>query len=93
LSGFGMRSKALRDLARVARKRCDQGMSVAEALEPGQLKRFYQSIARSEERHYELFLALAEHYLEPGMVQQRWDELLDIEADIIRTLPIRAALH
>jgi tRNA-(ms[2]io[6]A)-hydroxylase len=66
---------------------------VANALEAGAMKKFYQSIARSEERHYELFLALAEHYLEPGMVQQRWDELLDIEADIIRTLPIRAALH
>ena len=33
---------------------------VAGALEPGGLKTFYQSIARSEERHYELFLELAE---------------------------------
>ncbi len=66
---------------------------VANALETGAMKKFYQSIARSEERHYELFLELAEHYLEPGMVQQRWDELLDIEADIVQALPIRAALH
>lgn len=66
---------------------------VADALEGGALKKFYQSIARSEERHYELFLELAEHYLEPAMVQQRWDELLDIEAAIVQAQPIRAALH
>ena len=66
---------------------------VAEALEPGQLKRFYQSIARSEERHYELFLDLANTYLPEEVVADRWEELLDIEAQIVANLPIRAALH
>jgi tRNA-(ms[2]io[6]A)-hydroxylase len=66
---------------------------VAAALPSGFLKRFYQSIARSEERHYELFLKLARTYIEQGMVEQRWNELLDIEAAIVRRLPIRAALH
>ncbi len=66
---------------------------VAEALDPGQLKRFYQSIARSEERHYELFLDLANTYLPQDMVSDRWEELLDIEAQIVANLPIRAALH
>jgi tRNA-(ms[2]io[6]A)-hydroxylase len=66
---------------------------VAEALEPGPLKKFYQSIARSEERHYELFLTLAQHYFDRDMIAQRWDELLDIEAGIVADLPLRAALH
>ena len=66
---------------------------VAEALQPGPLKQFYQSIARSEERHYELFLDLANQYLDREAVQARWDELLDIEAAIVEALPIRAALH
>ena len=66
---------------------------VAEALEEGPLKKFYQSIARSEERHYELFLELAQKYLPAPMIEQRWEELLDIEAGIIANLPIRAALH
>ena len=66
---------------------------VAQALEPGPLKKFYQSIARSEERHFELFLALARQYLAHDMVEQRWQELLDIEAAIVAALPIRAALH
>ena len=66
---------------------------VADALEPSGLKKFYQSIARSEERHFELFLALAEKYIAKPIVEQRWNELLDIEAGIVASLPIRAALH
>ncbi|MDE0951897.1 MAG: tRNA-(ms[2]io[6]A)-hydroxylase [Halioglobus sp.] len=66
---------------------------VANALEPGPLKKFYQSIARSEERHYELFLDLAKKYLPDDMIDHRWKELLDIEAKIVVDLPIRAALH
>ena len=66
---------------------------VAEALQPGPLQKFYQSIARSEERHYELFLDLARQYLDAEVVAQRWQELLEFEAGIVRGLPIRAALH
>jgi len=66
---------------------------VATALPPGALKKFYQSIARSEERHYELFLTLARQYLQPAMIASRWEELLDIEARIVAALPIQAALH
>ncbi len=66
---------------------------VAQALEAGPLKKFYQSIARSEERHYELFLELAHTYLPAPMIEQRWDELLDVEATIAANLPVRAALH
>lgn len=66
---------------------------VGDALDDPALKNFYQSIARSEQRHYELFLDLAKHYIDAGAVEKRWHELLDIEADIVRGLPIQAALH
>lgn len=66
---------------------------VAAALPPGALKKFYLSIARSEERHYELFLNLAGKYLDAQVIATRWDELLDIEAGIVAALPIQAALH
>ena len=66
---------------------------VADALEPGALKKFYRSIARSEARHYALFLRLARTYLDHDAVQQRWHELLDIERNIVAAMPIRPALH
>ncbi len=66
---------------------------VAEGLEEPAIKRFYQSIARSEERHYTLFLELAAMYFSKEAIEQRWSELLDIEAAIVERLPLRAALH
>jgi tRNA-(ms[2]io[6]A)-hydroxylase len=66
---------------------------VAQGLEEPAIKRFYQSIARSEERHYALFLELAGKYFEQDTIAQRWDELLAIEAGIVERLPLRAALH
>jgi tRNA-(ms[2]io[6]A)-hydroxylase len=66
---------------------------VAQGLEEPAIKRFYQSIARSEERHYTLFLELAGKYFEQDTIAQRWDELLAIEAGIVERLPLRAALH
>jgi tRNA-(ms[2]io[6]A)-hydroxylase len=66
---------------------------VAAALAPGPLKNFYRTLARSEERHYTLFLGLAEKYLDGATIERRRDELLDLEAEIVARLPIRAALH
>ena len=66
---------------------------VAEALEPGDLKTFYRSIARSEERHYTLFLRLAAQYFSQDEIAQRWQELREAESNIISSLPIRPLLH
>jgi len=66
---------------------------VADALPPGKLKRFYRSITRSEKGHEELFIQLAELYFDPPEIRSRLDELLIFEADIVRDLPIRPALH
>lgn len=66
---------------------------IAEALPEGDLKRFYQSITRSEQAHQGLFLQLARQYFADDAVYQRLDTLLDAEAAIVRKLAIRPALH
>jgi tRNA-(ms[2]io[6]A)-hydroxylase len=66
---------------------------VAEALPEGDLKRFYQSIARSEEAHQSLFTDLAKKYFNQTDLAARLDELLTAEADIMSEQPFRAALH
>jgi tRNA-(ms[2]io[6]A)-hydroxylase len=66
---------------------------VAEALPPGALQRFYQAITRSEEEHQGLFVELAELYFDPADVRSRLNELLVVEADIVKELPLRPALH
>lgn len=72
---------------------CERFGLVADALQDGALKRFYSGIARSEQRHLSLFDTLAKHYFNSAEVDERTDTLLDIEAEIIASLPICAALH
>lgn len=66
---------------------------VADALPEGRLKQMYKAITNSEKRHYSLFIELAYEYFDKDEVDQRADELLDIEADIVANLPIHAKLH
>jgi tRNA-(ms[2]io[6]A)-hydroxylase len=66
---------------------------IADALPAGQLKRFYRSITRSETEHQGLFITLAELYFDSTTIGARLDDLLLIEAEIVRKLPVRVALH
>ena len=72
---------------------CERFGLVATALPPGDLKRFYEKIERSEARHRGLFLDLAGEYFDPAQISPRLDELLDEEAQILERLPLRPALH
>ncbi len=72
---------------------CERFGLVGEALPAGRLQDFYRLIARSEAKHHTLFTDLAALYFPAATIQQRLDELLDIEAAIASGLPVRAALH
>jgi len=66
---------------------------VADALPAGALQRFYHSITQSEEGHQALFIELADLYFDPLLIRSRLNELLEIEAGIVESLPLRPALH
>ncbi len=66
---------------------------VADALSSGPEKQFYRAITRSEGRHLDLFYNFALEYFEPALVRRRTLDLLNIEANILESLPLRAALH
>ncbi len=72
---------------------CERFGLVAQGLEPGPLKEFYLDITRSEARHQGLFLRMAKRFFEDSVIQPRLEELLDHEAELIKQLPIRSALH
>ena len=72
---------------------CERFGLVAEALPSGELREFYREITRSEARHHGLFVRLAREYASGKTVAERLSELLDAEAQIVGTLPLRPALH
>ncbi|MDN3652581.1 tRNA-(ms[2]io[6]A)-hydroxylase [Thalassotalea ponticola] len=66
---------------------------IAEALPEGRDKKFYDDIAKSEEKHKNLFVELALEYFPEDEVYSRLEEILIAEAEICEKLPFRAALH
>lgn len=72
---------------------CERFGLVEKALPEGSMKDFYAAITRSEDKHQGLFLDLAEEYFASTVVDQRLSELLDLEAELVASLPHRAALH
>ena len=72
---------------------CERFGLVAQALPEGKLKSFYDAITKSEAKHHELFTDLAVQYFDRDTVKERLEEILIVEADIIRQLPHRACLH
>lgn len=72
---------------------CERFALVADALPPGELKDMYVDLTRAEARHHGLFVQLARRLFDDGLVRARLGELLDAEADIVASLPFRAAVH
>ena len=70
-----------------------QALPAGDSPEQRALKTFYVAITRSEDRHQDLFLRLAENYFPVETVTNRLEEILDFEAKLVASLPFRPALH
>jgi tRNA-(ms[2]io[6]A)-hydroxylase len=65
---------------------------LAEGLADAELRKFYAGLQRAEARHHAVYLQLARDAFDDGRVDERLDALLDIEADVARSQPLRATL-
>lgn len=72
---------------------CERLALLADGLEDAQLKRFYGELARSEDGHQRLFLRLARAVASPDEVTARLEVLSRVEAELVESLPLRAAVH
>jgi tRNA-(ms[2]io[6]A)-hydroxylase len=74
---------------------CERLFMVAEALkqQDSPLAEPYLELARAEARHHGLFFRLARAYFEEPTIDERAATLLDYEAELVRGLPHRAAVH
>ena len=77
----------------VERRGAERFGLIANALADPELKRFYQSITQSEERHWTGFVELASSHCLEQLVIPRLEELFAEEAKIMHSTPIRPALH
>ena len=57
------------------------------------MAKLYRGLWASEHGHYRTFLQLAEQIQPADAVAQRWDEMLESEAEIIRRQPPGPRMH
>lgn len=67
----------------------ERGLAESDA----QLASFYEQLAEAEWRHWELFRDLAIDCLPRRRVEKRLAEVAEIEADVVRTLPLLPRMH
>jgi tRNA-(ms[2]io[6]A)-hydroxylase len=75
--------------ALIEARSCERFKLLSEHIADDSLKKFYYELMVSEAGHYTTFLELAKEYMPEEEVKQRWQELLEAEADIIQHLEVR----
>ncbi len=76
--------------ALIEARSCERFKLLSKEIQDPELKKFYYELMVSEAGHYKNFLRLAKTYLDENLVMKRWKEWLQIEAEIIRNLEVRA---
>ena len=72
---------------------CERFALLSNALEDEELRAFYAELATSEARHRALFVDVAREIFPEERIQNRLQTLLRHEAEVVRTIPLRAAVH
>ena len=76
--------------ALIEARSCERFKLLSNKIEDEDLSKFYYELMISEAGHYRNFLDLAKEYMPADVVDQRWKELLQIEANIMKNLDIRS---
>jgi len=76
--------------ALIEARSCERFRLLWKEIKDEELSNFYYELMVSEAGHYKNFLALAKAYHNPEEVHMRWHELLTLEAEIMKSLQLRA---
>ena len=75
--------------ALIEARSCERFRLLWKEIQDPELSQFYYELMVSEAGHYKNFLALAKEYMESGLVEARWREILVQEAKIVAGIKIR----
>lgn len=79
--------------ALIEARSCERFRLLSENLEDKELAEFYRSLMVSEANHYTMFLNFARKYGDRKEVDQKWQNLLDFEAEIMKDLGRKETMH
>lgn len=72
---------------------CERFRLLSEELQDKELAEFYRKLMVSEANHYTMFLGFARLYGNRKEVDQKWQELLTFEAEIMKDLGKNETIH
>ena len=79
--------------ALIEARSCERFRLLSEELQDKELAEFYKKLMVSEANHYTMFLGFARQYGNRKEVDQKWQQLLDYEAKIMKNLGDKEYIH
>ena len=79
--------------ALIEARSCERFRLLSEHLEDKKLAKFYRKLMISEANHYTSFLGFARQYGDKDDVNKKWNDLLEFEANIMKSLSISESIH
>ena len=72
---------------------CERFRLLSEELEDKKLRAFYRKLMISEANHYTMFLTFAREFGDRKKVDQKWEDLLEFEAKVMKELSVGETIH
>ncbi len=79
--------------AMIEARSCERFRVLTENIKDEELKTFYRDLMISEANHYTIFITFARELGNTEKVNQRWEEWLDYEAEIIKSYGKKETIH
>ena len=79
--------------ALIEARSCERFRLLSEELADKKLAKFYRKLMISEASHYTMFLNFARQYGDRKEVDEKWQQLLDYEAKIMKDLSKKETIH
>ncbi|UOE40956.1 tRNA-(ms[2]io[6]A)-hydroxylase [Chryseobacterium suipulveris] len=79
--------------AMIEARSCERFKVLTENIKDEELKTFYKELMISEANHYTTFIGFARKLGNPEKVNQRWEEWLEYEAEIIKSYGKKETIH
>jgi tRNA-(ms[2]io[6]A)-hydroxylase len=79
--------------ALIEARSCERFRLLSEELQDKELSEFYRKLMVSEANHYTMFLGFARQYGNRKEVDEKWQQLLDFEAEIMKNLSKKETIH
>lgn len=79
--------------ALIEARSCERFRLLSEELEDKELAEFYRKLMVSEANHYTMFLGFARQYGDRKEVDQKWNDLLIFEAEVMKDLGKHQSIH